>query len=201
MPLTFQFDIGNKHPMKQHNIFLQRNIKKTMKTRSQSKTHFQGKQVAWGIKLPEKQETKKYAPTPIRTESSLKADAVNLIMRDWYRNQNEALSVEREVLYSVVEEQTVECVAKQHRITNQQQVLRVLQGTNDHLHTEIATLDGILRAILQRYPTVAWEMRAQIAYDDIPVADPEETEVESIRSPLSVGDEDEREHFMPEDDW
>nr|WDW25830.1 MAG: hypothetical protein [Canine parvovirus] len=97
----------------------------------------------------------------------LKATAVNVIMRDWYKKRNDKVETTNELLTDTLHDQVATNTALRYQLAN---------ITNDR-----DFIEHIVREIFQSHPTIAWEFRNRLSYDDIPIEDPEATEEEDIQ--------------------
>lgn len=107
----------------------------------------------------------------------LKATAVNIIMRDWYKKRNDHVETTNELLTDTLHDQVATNTALRYQINN---------ITHDRDFVE-----GIVREIFVTHPSIAWDFRNRLSYDDIEVVDPEATEEEDFAHLFGPSDSEE----------
>lgn len=119
--------------------------------------------------------------------SAFKAHAVNLIIGNHYRADNEALRLENRIVWDRLCHLDQMCQVQATRLARQEQLLNTMAHANENQRQDITWFDGVLHDILQRDAHLRWQLRDRITYSDLPLYDPDVSDQETVEN--SVDDD------------
>lgn len=143
---------------------------------------------------------------PTISEAVFKAHALDHIISNYYREQNETLTIERELLYTHLSALAERCEVQATRLSRQEALLNIAQRNARLQHEELAWHDQLLHEILAQDAHLRWLLRDRVSYSDLPLYDPDAPSPSQASTIEDLDDdfeqrtlEDELQHQMEQD--
>ena len=130
--------------------------------------------------------------------SAFKAHAVNLIIGNHFRQENEHYRLENRIVWDRMQHLEEMNQVQATRLSRQEQLLHIANRNAAMQHEELAWFDNILHEILEQDAHLRWLLRDRITYSDLPLYDPDEP-TPSQASTVEEVDEDYENRLLEDD--